>query len=84
MTLDFIAIDLALYLNTHPTCRDGAHAFSEAVRAADKVRKEFERHFGPLRQECGVVNGVWEWHNEPWPWQKEANFCLRGLMKEGE
>ena len=75
--LDFMATDLALYLNTHPNELDALDHYNSIVKQAHVVRALFENEFGPL---CGArtaysINGIC-WRDEPWPWNCEANFTL--------
>jgi len=74
--LDFMALDLALYLNTHPHCAEGIEKYNEAVTEADKCRQLFEINFGPLCSFRSVSKKAWSWINNPWPWQTQSNFEL--------
>ncbi|MBE6008164.1 MAG: spore coat protein CotJB [Lachnospiraceae bacterium] len=74
MQLDFMAVDLALYLNTHPDDTDGIEQYNKIIRAADVVREKYENMYGPLcsfRSMSGKDR--FDWTDEPWPWQKEFN-----------
>lgn len=78
MALDFMAVDLALFLDTH-RCDDEAIKTYEAIAAdAQKAREEYECTFGPISQINGVHNGKWCWADDPWPWQNCANIAFRG------
>ena len=35
MELDFLAVDLGLYLNTHPTETEAINAYNQTIEAAD-------------------------------------------------
>ena len=48
MELDFIAVDLGLFLNTHPDDSDAIAAYNQVITAADTVRMKYEETFGPL------------------------------------
>ena len=48
MELDFLAVDLGLYLNTHPTETEAINAYNQAIEAADTLRMKFEAAYGPL------------------------------------
>jgi len=74
--LDFMATDLALFLNTHPTHEDAITQYNKIVKAADTVRTKYEKAVGPV---CGSrsVNRCedkWQWDDCPWPWQCSFNF----------
>lgn len=70
--LDFNALDMQLFLNTHPDNAEAQKihaAFSENARRA---RAAYEQQFGPLTATTTTVG----WINEPWPWQADYNFRL--------
>ena len=78
--LDFIAVDLALFLNTHPENKEAIQAYNQVITAADTVRMKYEDTFGPLcsfRSYAGNTNH-WAWNDNPWPWQADANFSFAG------
>ena len=70
MALDFVAVDLGLYLNTHPHDVDILAKYNETVREADKLRMEYESLFGPLTLARSASRDVcYNWISKPWPWQ---------------
>lgn len=78
--LDFIAVDLALFLNTHPENSEAIQAYNQVITAADAVRMKYEEAYGPLcsfRSYAANTNH-WEWNNDPWPWQANANISFAG------
>ncbi len=78
--LDFIAVDLALFLNTHPNDSDAIQAYNQVITAADAVRMKYEEAYGPLCsfRSYAMDTEEWQWKNNPWPWQTDANFSLAG------
>lgn len=78
--LDFIAVDLALFLNTHPDNSEAIRAYNQVITAADAVRMKFEEAYGPLCsfRSYAMNTQDWEWKDAPWPWQKDANIPLAG------
>lgn len=76
--LDFIAVDLALFLNTHPENKEAILAYNQVITAADTVRAKYEESYGPLCSFRSYAANAdqWEWNNDPWPWQQNANFTL--------
>lgn len=80
MELDFISLDLGLFLNTHPDNTEAIDTYNQVITAADALRLIFEENFGPLcsfRSYASDPN-FWQWESNPWPWQKEANASLAG------
>ena len=43
--LDFMAVDLGLYLNTHPEDTEAINAYNQVITAADTVRAKYEEAF---------------------------------------
>ncbi|MDO4532080.1 MAG: spore coat protein CotJB [Bacillota bacterium] len=78
--LDFIAVDLGLYLNTHPNHTEAIQAYNQVITAADAVRMKYEAAYGPLCSFRSYAENTqnWQWQEDPWPWQKAANFTLAG------
>ena len=69
--LAFAAHDINLYLDLYPKDKDMLEAFSMYRIEADKVRKQYEKKYGPLEvnSEANTVY-PWAWDNKPWPWEK--------------
>lgn len=80
MELDFIAVDLALFLNTHPDNSEAIQAYNQVITAADAVRMKYEEAFGPLCsfRSYAMDTNNWQWKDNPWPWQTDGNFSLAG------
>lgn len=76
MTLDFMAVDLGLYLNTHPCDTKAIDKYNQIIAAADTVRAKYEQNFGPLCSFRSYAQNGWNWIDSPWPWQKDANFNI--------
>ena len=74
--LDFTAVDLQLFLNTHPQNTEALEMYNDCIENADKVRKTYEQQFGPLTGFRSEGQTDWSWSHQPWPWQAEYNFSL--------
>lgn len=75
MELDFISLDLGLYLNTHPNNEEAIKAYNECIVAASALRERYESAYGALcsfRSMCEDET-QWNWKNNPWPWEASAN-----------
>lgn len=70
---DFFALDLGLYLNTHPTCERALSLYKATVREADELRCEYEEKYGPLTATRSSAKTPWQWSNNPWTWDKERS-----------
>jgi spore coat protein JB len=68
MALDFMAIDLNLYLNTHPYDGRALMIFINTVQRSNMVRDDYERLYGPITASASN-SWPWPWINSPWPWE---------------
>ena len=73
--LDFVAVDLQLFLNTHPDEAEALTAYNQTVTESAALRQEYERLYGPLvSYRSPELSNNWRWSDNPWPWQTEFNF----------
>lgn len=75
MELDFMSVDLGLYLDTHPNNAEAIAEYNKVVRAADAVRSKYEKAHGPLCSFRSInrCDDKWQWDDNPWPWNREFN-----------
>lgn len=76
--LDFFAVDLQLFLDTHPTDREALAKYNAVVADSAKVRQQYESMYGPVWSYRSPSQYPWQWINDPWPWQNNFNFKLAG------
>lgn len=70
MALDFMAIELNLYLNTHPYDQRALMVFVNTVQRCKMARDNYERMYGPIT--ASASNSFpWPWIEEPWPWEAQ-------------
>lgn len=50
--VSFGALDVSLYLDTHPTDEEALKFFHECQAKRKKALEEFEKHFYPLTVDC--------------------------------
>ena len=70
---DFMLYDLQLYLNSHPSCPEGRAKYCKYRELRDEAAREYANACGPFRAEQADTDSVWNWIDNPWPWEKEAN-----------
>jgi spore coat protein JB len=75
--LDFAAVDLQLYLDTHPDDEEALAQYNEAVMQADALRAEYEDNYGPMFNFRSLGGKSYTWLDDPWPWQRAFNFSLK-------
>ena len=68
--VDFVLVELNLYLNTHPNDTESIQQFNQCSYDSRKLKKQFKKKFGPLTHFGRSYSGYpWNWDNPPWPWQ---------------
>jgi spore coat protein JB len=68
----FAAFDTQLYLDTHQRDRAALQMFNNYQKAFMAHKREYESLYGPIGAE-GSAGEEWNWLDDPWPWEKEAN-----------
>lgn len=77
--LDFLAVDLALYLNTHPDDKRTIEKYNAVVEEADKLRAFYEDNVGPLYSfRSGSDERYFSWIDNPQPYEWCFNFSFNG------
>lgn len=79
--LDFMAVDLQLYLNTHPKDSEAIKKYNSVIKEADAVRCQYEKLYGPLCSFRSLSKSQFHWIDNPWPWQSKFNYQLEGEEK---
>ncbi len=74
--LDFMAVDLHLYMDTHPEDDTALMMYNEIVIKANELRVEYEKLHGPLYSFRSLSLNDWRWDDDPWPWHTCHNFQL--------
>ena len=69
----FAAYDMLLYLDTHPEDKKAFRIFQVLVKKTNELKREYEKEFGPLSQFAAAEQNSFNWLDDPWPWEKEAN-----------
>ncbi|MDX8359847.1 MULTISPECIES: spore coat protein CotJB [Bacillaceae] len=69
-SIDFVLLELSLYLDTHPGDYEAIQQFNHYVTKKHQVTKQLEPIYGPLQQYGNSYAGYpWNWNESPWPWQ---------------
>ncbi|WP_078409693.1 spore coat protein CotJB [Priestia abyssalis] len=68
--VDFVLVELTLYLDTHPDDYQALQQFNEFAQQSMQLKRDFESKFGPLQQYGNsYTDANWSWGTSPWPWQ---------------
>jgi hypothetical protein len=68
--LSFSAHELNLYLDNKPNDKEMIQKFEQLKDEANKIKKEYEKKYGPLLVDGHYNNSnTWTWNDAPWPWE---------------
>jgi spore coat protein JB len=68
--VDFILVELTLYLDTHPQDHKAINQYNECVQKSMALKHKFQSMFGPLYHFGNSYSTYpWTWDSAPWPWQ---------------
>ncbi|WP_079509587.1 spore coat protein CotJB [Mesobacillus jeotgali] len=68
--VDFVLVELTLYLDTHPEDYKAINQFNQFAKERRRLKKVVESMYGPLQQFGNSYSGhPWNWDDGPWPWQ---------------
>jgi spore coat protein JB len=69
--MQFVAVELNLYLDTHPCDVEAINDFNCAVKMLEKRKQAYQDEFGPLFNFGfgGYSEEPWQWVESPWPWE---------------
>ena len=71
-TYQFAALDLQLYLDTHPNDEKTLEQLRQFRKKAAPLTKEYEETYGALTKR-GDSGNNWGWIKAPWPWECEED-----------
>jgi len=70
MALEFTAVDLNLYLDTHPDDQRALMDYNSAAQELAMLKDQYQRRYGPLTNYGYAPSQYpWAWVNDPWPWE---------------
>jgi spore coat protein JB len=69
-SIDFVLVELTLYLDTHPLDVQAVQQFNHYAQKRQQVAAQYEARYGPLLQfGLSYSRQPWDWADSPWPWQ---------------
>lgn len=70
--LEFAAVDLNLYLDTHPANQQALMDYNTVTQQLKELKKVYEAKYGPLTNFGYAPSQYpWRWVSEPWPWEND-------------
>ncbi|WP_348622025.1 spore coat protein CotJB [Paenibacillus polymyxa] len=68
--VDFVLVELNLYLDTHPDDLQAIEQFNKLTQERTAIANEYQMLYGPLQNFGRAYSKYpWEWSQSPWPWQ---------------
>ena len=72
--LQFFAIDLNLYLDNFPNCKDAIDDYKLISSKLRKLMWDYEQSYGPLSNfGSAYIQNPDAWIDTPCPWENESN-----------
>ena len=72
----FVAWEMHIYLDTHPTDKKALESYKKYKQLANSLKKEFEEKYGLITASDIYGNNRWEWINDPWPWENNKEMMF--------
>ncbi len=69
MEVQFLVVELQLYLDTHPNDMEALRLYNEAAMFAHRLMQQYQREYGMLMAHAPNGREKWEWIDSPWPWE---------------
>ncbi|MGI9953244.1 spore coat protein CotJB [Moorellaceae bacterium AZ2] len=70
MAIEFTALELNLYLDTHPQDHRALKEYNAAAQELAKLKQQYESRYGPLTNYGTTLSpDAWRWIDDPWPWE---------------
>ncbi|TCS94946.1 spore coat protein CotJB [Hazenella coriacea] len=68
--VDFVLLELNLYLDTHPNDLKALQQFNHLSQKREQIREKYESKYGPLYN-YGLSKNRYPkgWSEGPWPWE---------------
>lgn len=68
MTIDFVAHELGLYLDTHADDKDAFDLLQTMLALCKEARRRYRDIYGPVAFSDMLSEESYTWMNDPWPW----------------
>ena len=75
--LEFVILELGIYLDTHPGDSEAFGLFQQYTALEKAARAAYEQKHGPLTKEAVAAGERYAWLDGPWPWSAELNEVVK-------
>ena len=69
MMLGFCAVDMMLYLDTHPDDEEALNYFNQCTALCNAAKQSYQEQFGQLNAFSEQERSSWDWNTAPMPWE---------------
>ena len=69
MMLGFCAVDMMLYLDTHPDDEEALNYFNQCNALYNAAKQSYQEQFGLLNAFSEQERFSWDWNTAPMPWE---------------
>lgn len=66
----FALVDVMLYLDSHPDCKEALSYFKKHRAMKEKLVEDFEKTYGPITAEGVLSDDRWTWSTCAFPWER--------------
>lgn len=71
--LEFVVLELGLYLDTHADDAEAFALFRQYAAMEKAARSAYEAKYGPMTKNAAASGDRFCWLKDPWPWNYEQN-----------
>ena len=71
--LEFVVLELGIYLDTHPNDTEAFTLFKQYSAMEKAAKAAYESKFGPITKTSAAAGSSYRWLQDPWPWNFGQN-----------
>jgi len=71
--LEFVVLELGVYLDTHPEDEEAFQLYRQYVAMERSAKAAYEDANGPLMKDSTANYESYRWLRDPWPWNFQQN-----------
>ena len=71
--LEFVVLELKLYLDTHKDDTEAFNLFKQFSAMEKAARAAYESKYGPITAQSAAAGDSYQWLSDPWPWNFGQN-----------
>ena len=71
--LEFVVLELNLYLDTHKDDTEAFNLFKQFSAMEKAAKAAYESKYGPVMVQSAATGDSFQWLSDPWPWNYAQN-----------